>query len=206
MDRLNAKNSVILCGTVSGRPAYSHTVKGRKYYSFPLTVERLSGTEDRINISCREELLEQTTVSEDGMLRVCGELRSYNNRSGVGNKLQIFVFAHELTFCSDDPENIVFLSGALCNEPKLRVTPLGREICDVLVAVNRPLGRSDYLPCICWGQNAHETAQLRVGQNVEINGRIQSRDYIKIIDGIQFVKTAFEVSAMEVKCTDSAAI
>lgn len=199
MDRLNSKNSVILCGTVSGRPTYSHTAKGERFFTFPLTVERLSGAQDRINDSCREELLSQTEIEEKLRLRVFGELRSFNNKSGVGNKLQIFVFAYELEFCDDEPENLVFLSGALCKEPKLRVTPLGREICDVLIAVNRPLGRSDYLPCICWGQSAHNTSQLNVGQSVDISGRIQSRDYIKVVVGVQLVKTAFEVSATEVK-------
>ncbi len=117
----------------------------------------------------------------------------------MGNKLQIFVYAYELEFCSEEPENQIFLSGALCKEPKLRVTPLGREICDLLVAVNRPLGRSDYLPCICWGQTAREASGFGVGQDVEIDGRIQSREYIKVIDGAQLTKTAFEVSAMEIR-------
>jgi primosomal replication protein N len=199
MDRLNAENSVVLCGTVSEKPAYTHSVKGQRHFSFPLTVARLSGTEDKINISCREELLEGAAVGEHTGLRVYGELRSYNNKSGVGNKLQIFVYAYELEFSDDEPENHIFLSGALCKEPKLRVTPLGREICDLLVAVNRPLGRSDYLPCICWGQTAREAAVFGVGQDIEIEGRIQSRDYIKVTDGVQLTKTAFEVSAMEIR-------
>ncbi len=198
MDRLNASNSVALCGTVSGRPYYSHTIKGVRHYSFPLTVPRLSGTEDTINITCTEDLLTLAIPSDESMLRVCGELRSHNNKSGVGNKLQIYVLANYFEFCDAEADNQVFLSGTLCKEPKLRVTPLGREICDLLIAVNRPFGRSDYLPCICWGQSARDCAQYSIGQTLEIEGRIQSREYIKIVGGQQETKIAFEVSAMSV--------
>lgn len=198
MDRLNATNSVILCGTVSGRPVYSHSIKGKHYYTFPMTVPRLSGTEDKINIICQEELLQEAIPDENTALTVGGELRSHNNKSGVGNKLQIFVYAYELNFCCGAAANQVYLAGTLCKEPKLRITPLGREICDLLLAVNRPLGRSDYLPCISWGQSAREAAEYAVGDNLIVEGRIQSRDYIKVIGGEQFTKTAYEVSAMEV--------
>ena len=198
MDRLNVTNSVTLCGTVSGRPSYSHTIKGVRHYTFHLTVLRLSGNEDRINITCTEDLLMQAITGEETTVMVCGELRSHNNKSGVGNKLQIYVFANEIVFCDKEPDNQVYLSGTLCKEPKLRVTPLGREICDLLIAVNRPLGRSDYLPCICWGQSAREASQFTVGQTLEVEGRIQSREYIKVVDGQQQTKVAFEVSAMTV--------
>ena len=200
MDRLNAKNFVSLCGAVVGRPSFSHTAAGRRYFSFPLTVSRLSGAEDRIIVSCREDLIEGAFPDERSALRVLGELRSYNNKSGVGNRLQISVFAFELEFCDDEPENVVYLSGTICKPPKLRQTPLGREICDLLIAVNRPLGRSDYLPCICWGQSAQEVSEFAVGQPIELDGRIQSRDYIKLIEGEQYRKTAFEVSAVSVRC------
>ena len=200
MDRLNAKNFVSLCGTVCGRPNFSHTAGGRRYFSFPLTVSRLSGAEDRIIISCRDDLLEGAFPDDGDALHILGELRSYNNKSGIGNRLQISVFAFELEFCDDEPENTVYLSGTICKPPKLRQTPLGREICDLLIAVNRPLGRSDYLPCICWGQSAQEAAGFAVGQSIELDGRIQSRDYIKLIEGEQYRKTAFEVSAVSVRC------
>lgn len=199
MDRLNANNSVTLIGNAAGRPIYSHTAQGVRYFSFPLTVTRLSGSDDTLNICCREEKLDEDFSETTDMLKVVGELRSHNNRSGVGNKLLIFVYAHEISFVSGEPENKVFISGALCKPPSLRVTPLGREICDLLLAVNRPLGRSDYLPCICWGRSAREASGFTVGQRVELDGRIQSRNYIKIIDGVQYTKTAFEVSAMEIR-------
>lgn len=198
MDRLNSTNSVILCGTVSDRPIYSHTIKGRDFYAFPMTVPRLSGTEDRINIICQKELLQEAVPDKCAALMVTGELRSHNNKSGSGNKLQIFVYAYELNFSCEAPANQVYLAGTLCKDPKLRITPLGREICDLLLAVNRPLGRSDYLPCISWGKSARETADFHVGDSLILEGRIQSRDYIKIIDGQQFIKTAYEVSAMEI--------
>ncbi|MFB0920809.1 MAG: single-stranded DNA-binding protein, partial [Oscillospiraceae bacterium] len=132
------------------------------------------------------------------MLRVTGELRSYNNKSGVGNRLLIFVYANELEFCDGEPENLISLRGTVCKQPSLRMTPLGREICDILLAVNRPFGRSDYLPCISWGQNAREASLWNVGDTIELEGRIQSRSYIKSADSGQVKKVAYEVSASSV--------
>ena len=190
-----AVNSVTLCGSLEGRPQFSHSGGDKSFYAFNLTVPRLSGIEDKINIVCDQSLLAAVELQERSMLKVKGELRSYNNKSGVGNRLIIFVYAHELELCDDEPQNDIYLLGTICKKPNLRTTPLGRDICDLLIAVNRSYGHSDYLPCICWGQNALDCSFWEVGDIVELEGRIQSRDYIKIVDGVEITKTAFEVSA-----------
>ncbi len=188
-------NNVLLCGTVSQKPCYSHSCNTRRYYVFHLTVDRLSGTEDRLKIICDEALLESLELTDGTGLKVKGELRSFNNKSGVGSKLQIFVYAFELCFCDEGPQNEIFISGTVCKKPSLRVTPLGREICDLLLAVNRSYGHSDYLPCITWGRCAKKAALLEVGDRIGLEGRIQSRTYIKTINGMEEEKTAYEVSA-----------
>ncbi|MBP8641139.1 MAG: single-stranded DNA-binding protein [Oscillospiraceae bacterium] len=191
-------NTTRLCGSVDGKANFSHISRNRKFYVFPLRVPRLSGAEDVINVVCDEEKMRLLEPDENTMLRVTGELRSYNNKSGVGNRLLIFVYANDLEFCEEEPENSVKLRGTVCKQPSLRMTPLGREICDVLVAVNRPFGRSGYLPCITWGQNAREASLWSVGDTVELEGRIQSRNYIKKADGRQTKKTAYEVSVSSI--------
>ena len=128
-----------------------------------------------------------------------GELRSFNNRSGEGSRLVITVFAREIGPPEENVwENQVELLGTLCKPPNRRTTPMGREICDLMIAVNRHYGRSDYLPCIAWGQNARLAAGWAVGTRVRVLGRIQSREYIKNINGEPVTRTAFEVSAGEI--------
>ena len=195
MEKNTTGNTTRLCGSVEGKPSFSHMSRNRRFFMFPLRVPRLSGAEDVINIVCDEELMCSLEPDGSAMLRVTGELRSYNNKSGVGNRLLIFVYASEIEFCDDEAENSITLRGTVCKTPSLRMTPLGREICDVLVAVNRPFGRSDYLPCISWGQNAREASLWCVGDAVALEGRIQSRNYIKNFEGQQMKKTAYEVSA-----------
>ena len=197
MDKQASGNTAILCGSLDGRPIFSHSCRGRDYYTFPLSVTRLSGAEDVINVVAEKSVLERIQIMEKNSLRVTGELRSYNNRSGEGSKLKIFLYAFDIELTDDVSENSVFLHGIICKAPRFRVTPMGREICDMLLAVNRPFGHSDYLPCICWGQLARDSAGLEVGDEVELTGRIQSREYIKNSDGVRFTRTAYEVSAME---------
>lgn len=199
MEKNSIGNTTRLCGSIDGKARFSHISRNRRYFVFPLRVARLSGAEDIINIVCDEEKLSSLELDGSTMLRVTGELRSYNNKSGVGNKLIIFVYANDLEFCDDEPENTIMLRGTICKPPSLRMTPLGREICDLLIAVNRPFGRSDYLPCISWGQNAREAAGWTVGDTIILEGRVQSRSYIKNIDGQQIKKTAFEVSASSIE-------
>jgi len=163
---------------------------------FPLEVRRLSGAFDRINIMARQTLLEQLTLEERGKIKVSGELRSFNNKTGTGSRLVITVFAQEINLTDEDDQNTISLRGVLCKPPNLRRTPMGREICDLLIATTRRYGRSDYLPCISWGQNAIEAAGWKVGTAVELAGRVQSRAYIKQSEGKGIQRTAFEVSVI----------
>lgn len=199
MDENVTVNSVELRGSAAGAPQFSHEIRGEKFYSFPLEVERLSGAVDRLNIIARDELLRALTIDGREKLTVRGELRSFNNKSGVGSRLVISVFARELAFEDGEDVNLVQLTGTLCKPPNIRVTPMGREICDLMLAVNRRYGRSDYLPCIAWGLRAREAAEWAVGDKLTLTGRIQSRRYIKLIEGEQVEKTAFEVSITEMQ-------
>lgn len=193
MERNNDR--AILCGTVAGRPTVSHTAREGVYYTFPLAIERLSGACDTLNILVRGDTLAGLEVEERQRLHVTGEVRSFNNRSGVGPRLVLTVLARQLRFTDEEPMNEVTLSGALCKAPNYRRTPMGREICDLMLAVNRRYGRSDYLPCIVWGHAAREAANWTVGTPVALTGRMQSRVYIKNEDGVAVEKTAFEISA-----------
>ena len=197
MDMVCENNFVRLVGTLAGRPEFSHMGRGQKFYCFPLEVMRLSGNSDILNIIVSVDKLSVLEIQSASKLQVTGQIRSFNNRSGSGAKLVITVFAKELSFCEAEDENIVMLRGTFCKEPKLRCTPMVRDICDLMLAVNRHYGRSDYLPCICWGLRAREAAELGVGTKLNILGRIQSRNYIKVSESGSVEKTAFEVSVTD---------
>lgn len=199
MDEMQTNNRVILCGTPLSSPVFSHASRLEPFYTFPLEVARLSGTVDTINVLLREELLPELKPSRAGLIRIAGEVRSFNNHSGEGSKLVISVFARELS----PPEtpvwvNEVELTGTLCKSPNRRTTPMGREICDLMLAVNRLYGRSDYLPCIVWGQNARRAALWDVGTRVHLLGRIQSREYVKNLEGQAVRRTAYEISVSDI--------
>lgn len=198
MDMISPSNYIRLCGAMAGRPAYSHSSRGQEFYTFPLEVLRLSGTGDVINIVARPELLD--AVEPDARERICveGEVRTFNNRHGEGAKLVITVFARQLYLTDEPDENSVTLTGTLCKEPNLRCTPMGRDICDLMLAVNRHYGRSDYLPCICWGTTARQSAAWTVGTRVTLTGRLQSRKYIKLTGEGAIEKTAYEISVTEI--------
>lgn len=200
MERMEANNSVRLCGVMGGAPVYSHSSRGQDFFVFPLVVERLSGNIDCLNVLVRADQLEALSPQEAGKLCVTGEVRSFNSRRSEGARLVITVLARELGFCEGEDENLVELTGTLCKEPNPRTTPMGREICDLMLAVNRRYGRSDYLPCICWGQTAREAASWGVGTRIRLLGRLQSRDYIKLTDAGPVQRTAFEISATEAAC------
>ncbi len=197
MDEVYVANRAELCGTVTALPRYSHESRGIRFFTFPLRTCRLSGTADTLNIVVRESLLPQDGLLESGPVRVTGELRSFNNKSGVGNKLVLTVFARELSPGGED-DNRITLTGNLCKEPVLRVTPMGREICDLILAVARRYRRSDYIPVIAWGQQARDVAGSPMGTQLCVRGRLQSRAYTKVIDGESFQRQAFEVSAADV--------
>lgn len=188
-----------LIGVMSAPPAFSHASRGESFYTFALDVARLSGTTDTINIVARSELLSAVEACDTEKLCITGELRSFNNKSGEGAKLVITVFAKEILPCDENDLNLICLTGTLCKPPNLRVTPMGRDICDLMLAVNRKYGRSDYLPCITWGLKAREASYWDTGTTVSLEGRIQSRRYIKLIGGEPVEKTAFEVSVTEIE-------
>lgn len=199
MDMNNENNYTRLCGHIADSPVYSHSSRGQQFFTFPLEISRLSGNMDRVNVVLRQEQLAALEPGDSGKLCVVGELRTFNNRHGEGAKLVITVFARELFFCDGEDSNLVQLRGTLCKAPNLRCTPMGRDICDLMLAVNRHYGRSDYLPCICWGARARDAALWTVGTVVRLEGRIQSRRYIKVTDRGAVEKTAFEVSVTEIE-------
>ena len=199
MEETCITNYVSLCGEMAETPTFSHESRGERYYRFPLAVSRLSGAVDTLPILARSELLDELEITGEPKLAVAGELRSFNNKSGVGPKLILTVFARSLRFGTGEDENVIRLTGTLCKAPTHRQTPMGREISDLMLAVNRRYGRSDYLPCIAWGAKARETALWPVGTTARLTGRIQSRAYTKTIDGVSVEKTAFEVSVIDIE-------
>ncbi len=189
-------NRVHLCGQADGAPTLSHVNHGCAFYRFPLAVLRLSGQADKLQIIVPQAQLESVPVRAGDMVTVLGQLRSFNNKSGQGSRLVISVFAQQLLSGGEAPFNQIQLSGVLCKQPVLRRTPLGREICDIILAVNRRYGRADYLPCIAWGAVAAQTAEMHTGQRLTVEGRVQSRIYTKNEGGTATERTAYEVSIM----------
>jgi len=190
-------NEARVIGTVCGYLTYSHDVHGERFYRFMLKSDRLSENADLICVTVSEKMLTEVGINEGRRLEIAGQFRSYNNYSGEGNRLILTLFAKEITVVEDDTEatNEIYLNGYICKPVVYRVTPFGREIADILLAVNRAYNKSDYLPCIAWGRNARFARRLPVGQNVKIWGRMQSRDYQKKISETETVtKTAYEIS------------
>ena len=192
-------NQAVLSGRATQAPQLSHVNHGVRYYIFPLAVQRLSGAADVLNVVASQQTLEACPVAADGFYTATGEVRSFNNRSGVGSRLVITFFAKSLTPAEDQPQNLLRLSGTLCKPTTLRRTPLGREICDLLLAVNRSYGRSDYLPCIAWGALARSCARLGTGDTLSLTGRLQSRKYRKVLDTGEEERTAYEISVLSLE-------
>ena len=191
-------NQVCLSGTLCELPVYSHESHNRNYYSLFIQSPRLSGLADTIRLLIPEYMLAQCPGLGQP-LRVEGSLRSYNNKSAQGSRLIVAALVRTLSPGMEAPENKVFLTGTLCKQPIYRRTPLGREICDMIVAVNRSFGRADYLPCITWGANARLADAFTVGDRISLEGRMQSRQYIKMIDDREVCKTAFEISVNQLQ-------
>ena len=183
-------NHVLLCGQVLTQPQPSHVNHSQSFSRFLLSVPRLSGQEDCLPVIVPQPLLELCPLSPGAAVTVTGQLRSFNNRSGQGPRLVVSVFAQTLQPGGEGPVNRIRLSGVLCKPPTLRCTPLGREICDIILAVNRRYGRADYLPLIAWGTVARQTSILAV------EGRIQSRTYTKNLETGPQERVAYEVSVM----------
>lgn len=196
-------NIAVLKGVVKGLPTFSHSLMDESFYIFPLAVSRLSGSCDTINITLSEKLLKINKIDIDAPIEVTGQFRSYNNYSGVGNKLILTLFAREILHIGEneiyDNPNTIYLNGFICKPTIYRTTPFGREITDIILAVNRSYGKSDYLPCIAWGRNAKYASFFNVGDHIELQGRIQSRNYQKKISDEETVtKTAYEISVSKI--------
>ncbi len=195
MDEFRGENKILLRGQAAASPVLSHRNHGVDYYVSPLRVPRLSGVDDVLNLITADP--DPALWAQGRWIEAEGEVRSYNNRSGQGSKLVITVLVRSARPAPvEEGENRLTLAGALCRKPVARRTPLGREICDLLLAVNRPYGRADYLPCIAWGSLAAHCGGLDVGDKLRLEGRLQSRQYHKLIDGEQVERTAFEISVM----------
>ena len=208
MDKRITNNQVTIIGEVVSDFTYSHEIFGEGFYMVDIGVDRLSESTDIIPVMVSERLLD---VNEDykGM-KICitGQFRSYNRHEEMKNRLVLSVLAREIEFVEEMPEsaqtNQIFLDGYICKAPIYRKTPLGREIADLLLAVNRPYGKSDYIPCICWGRNARFASNLEVGSRLKIFGRIQSREYMKRLSEEQSErKVAYEISVSRIEVVEN---
>ena len=186
---------------------YSHEVFGEGFYMVDILVRRLSSSNDRIPVMVSERLIDVTQDYRNRCIMVSGQFRSYNRHEELRNRLVLSVFAREIEFVDEEPDgartNHILLEGYMCKRPVYRKTPLGREIADLLLAVNRPYGKSDYIPCICWGRNARYALGFEVGEHVRILGRIQSREYVKKLSETETqTRTAYEVSVSKLECIE----
>ncbi len=192
-------NMVTISGKVVSNVEFSHEVYGEGFYYFMLDVPRLSDSNDRIPVTISERLASKDKLEIGTVIEVEGQFRSYNSYNNEGNRLLLTVFARDITFLEDEKKiknpNQIYLNGYICKKPIYRTTPFGREITDILLAVNRPYNKSDYIPCIAWGRNARFSENRTVGDNIKVWGRIQSRTYQKKLEsGDILSKVAYEVS------------
>ena len=205
MTTQNKNNLVTLSGYITNDDeeepslSFSHEINGEKFYSFKLAVERMSGTKDYLPIIISEKLLNKDITCTDFPVCVKGQFRSYNMKSETKAHLKLYVFVHDI-FILDETcsHNDVHITGFICKNPVYRVTPMGREITDILLAVPRLYGKSDYIPCICWGRIAVYASKLSVGTKITVAGRIQSREFQKQIDNSIENRIAYELSASQI--------
>lgn len=207
-DKIIENNQVQIMGEIVSQFTFSHQVFGEGFYLVDVCVKRLSESEDIIPVMISERLVDVTQDYEGEYILVTGQFRSYNRHEEKKNRLVLSVFAREITFVEEEDDSVksnqIYLDGYICKPPVYRKTPLGREIADLLIAVNRPYGKSDYIPCICWGRNARFASGFEVGGHVQIWGRIQSREYVKRLeDETTQKRTAYEVSVSKLEYLDS---
>jgi single-stranded DNA-binding protein len=200
-------NVVTISGEIITELEFSHEVYGEGFYSFFIEVPRLSDYYDIIPVTISERLIVNQSLDVGNFIEIEGQFRSYNSFTSEGNKLILTVFAREINLLDNEGNirnpNQIFLNGYVCKKPIYRTTPFGREITDILLAVNRPYSKSDYIPCIAWGRNARYSESLSVGDNIKLWGRIQSRKYQKKLDtGEILSKTAYEVSVSKMEVCD----
>ena len=192
----HTNNRITLRGSLQNLPEFSHENHGKRFLRFMLEVPRLSGAVDTLPVIVEEGIMAELDPCGGEMLTVTGQIRSHNLRLEGARRLQVFVFAISVTAEDGDPINEVELEGALCKEPVYRRTPLGREICDVMLAVPRAFHRADYLPCILWGRIAQEISACHTSDKISLQGRLQSRVYSKLTpEGLE-ERTAYEISAL----------
>ena len=205
-DKAMDNNQVTIVGTVDSEFTYSHEVFGEGFYMLEVVVSRLSHMEDRIPLMVSERLVDVKESCMGKIVEVHGQFRSYNKHEEGRNRLILSVFVREFSFVGEEGTltrpNSIYLDGYICKPPVYRMTPLGREIADLLMAVNRPYGKSDYLPCICWGRNARFAGKFEVGTHIHLWGRIQSRTYTKKTDEGERNFTANEVSIVNLMLAD----
>ena len=184
-DKIIENNQVQIMGEIVSQFTFSHQVFGEGFYLVDVCVKRLSESEDIIPVMISERLVDVTQDYEGEYILVTGQFRSYNRHEEKKNRLVLSVFAREITFVEEEDDSVksnqIYLDGYICKPPVYRKTPLGREIADLLIAVNRPYGKSDYIPCICWGRNARYASAFAVGGHVLVWGRIQSREYMNCL-------------------------
>lgn len=195
-------NSITIRGQLVELPQYSHENHGRQFYRFLLEVPRLSGAVDVLPVVAEETVFNDIDPTAGDMLTVTGQIRSHNQRVAGSRHLMIFVFAMNILAEEGEPINDVVLEGPLCKEPTFRRTPLGREICDVMLAVPRAFRRADYLPCILWGRTAQEVSACHTRDCIRICGRLQSRIYTKLTEDGPQERTAYEISALTAEILD----
>ena len=203
-DKILENNQVSIVGEIISDFQYSHEVYGEGFYMVEVAVSRLSNFSDYIPLMISERLIDTSQSYIGQKVYVTGQFRSYNRHEELKNRLVLSVFVREIEFIEEETEemksNQILLDGYICKDPIYRKTPLGREIADRLVAVNRSYGKSDYIPCICWGRNARFAARFEVGVHVQIWGRIQSREYVKRLNEDEVEKrTAYEVSVSKIE-------
>ena len=195
-------NQITIRGSLHTLPQFSHENHGKRFYRFFLEVPRLSGAVDILPVVASEQVLNRMDLSGGEMLTVVGQIRSHNSRTDGVRHLLIFVFAQSILCEDGEPINDVLLQGPLCKEPTYRRTPLGREICDVMLAVGRGFKRADYLPCILWGRIAQDISQCHTRDIIQISGRLQSRVYTKVTEDGPQERTAYEISALTAEIID----
>ena len=206
-DKIIENNQVTIMGEIVSTFTFSHEVFGEGFYMVDVSVRRLSNSVDTIPVMISERLIDVEQDYRREFLMVSGQFRSYNRHDEQKNRLVLSVFAREVSFIEEELDgaktNNILLDGYICKLPIYRKTPLGREIADLLLAVNRPYGKSDYIPCICWGRNARFASAFEVGEHVQVLGRIQSREYVKKLSETETEKrTAYEVSVSKLECLD----
>lgn len=199
MDNNNQNNKIEISGIVSSESRFSHKIYGEGFYNFDISVERLSGSADMIPVTISERLFNKDELTVGKEIKIDGQIRSYNSSSESRSRLVISVFAREIYYGEGNNENAVQLNGFICRKPVYRTTPMGREIADILIAVNRAYNKSDYIPCIIWGRNARYAGKLEVGDNIKITGRIQSRKYQKKTENGAEERTAYEISVSKIE-------